>query len=314
MASTCSFCALMLLGPSPTEIDRARDTFDSLFHYEPGISEVVLVDDSLDGRSLKPLTDHFPPQVHLRVLKHPRRGKGLAVHGAMADGVLHALHAIHDEMKADFILKLDSDALVIAPFTKRVCAFFHLHPNAGMAGQYDLEYDGSPRSQQPWVDFMRLLIQPIRIYRPAPNSVVLWLSVFGRRKAIRNMLESALSHGHIPGHNVQGGSYVLSRDTLRRMNDHQYFDHAGAWQNIRIPEDVIISTYVGASGKTLHGLSGPGQVFGVQCFGLPAPKEVLSANTNAIIHSIKNTAEPEQAIRTYFAALRSPQSAPSVQM
>src|SRR4029450_3940147 len=140
---------VMLVGPTEQEVCRAADTLDSVWAYEPEVAWCVLVDDSVDDRNL---TRRFrcPPTTAAVGIPNPRRGRGTGILGGACAGMLSALSWIHAHADPRFCLKLDTDALVIAPFVEKIARTFEAAPGLGMLGSFDMACDGPGRGVRPW--------------------------------------------------------------------------------------------------------------------------------------------------------------------
>src|SRR5688572_11576196 len=108
-----SAAVLMAVGPGDREVDRAADVLDSILHHEPGIDAILLVDDAPAERDLAAVVGRGRPSV--AVTANPRDGEGLGLWGGLAAGMLHGYGWLQREVQPDLVLKLDTDALVIAP-------------------------------------------------------------------------------------------------------------------------------------------------------------------------------------------------------
>src|SRR5688500_9072730 len=122
---------LMAVGPGDGEVARADDVIASILHHEPGLGSILLVDDAPAERDLHAALAHHGAV--LSVTANPRDGQGHGLWGGLAAGMLHGYGWLQREVQPDLVLKLDTDALVIAPFVERVAAIFD-DQTVGMAG------------------------------------------------------------------------------------------------------------------------------------------------------------------------------------
>src|SRR5262245_44130884 len=142
-----NFACAIAVGPDPSEIDRTADLTDSLRAFEPGPWTLVTVDDAESDRSLAQKF-RIPEQCIAVSVPHPKRdqrvqykrGKGICA------AILAAFSYIaRNAIDARFVLKLDTDALVIAPFAEKITAALDANRAAGMLGAYDRTPTGEPR-------------------------------------------------------------------------------------------------------------------------------------------------------------------------
>ena len=297
-----NFCAIIPFGPGETEIQRVRDLLDSLWTYEPLTPLVVLIDDGGEDREIESsLTP--PPACKIVRLRNPRKGRGVGATSGLSAGMLFALAWIERNVpNLSFVVKLDTDALVVAPFAERIEHAFAANPGAGMAGLYDRLCDGQVRDQSSFQKMLRKLSSPAAVWRrPAIPGQYLTLHFFGRGATIRDQIRDAIAAGYRPAEFILGGAYAVSGEAIRRMERKGYFADSLLWLHTHFSEDVVLSMYTCGAGLRLLGLAADGQPFAVQHYGLPDTPERLIARGYAIVHSLKS--DPylsEEALRSVF--------------
>jgi hypothetical protein len=197
---------VMLVGPGQKEIDRTADTLDSIWAYEPHVAWCVLIDDSLHDRDLARRFS-IPPTTNAVSIMNPRYGRGIGILGGGCTGSLSALSWIHKHTSASFSLKLDTDALVIAPFVEKIQRAFDAMPVVGMLGSYDIACDGSKRDFSGWGREVRKWSAPLMFRGTRRNSVGICNLIFGgdrlssevtfrqRSRRLRGFLGDDQSHG-----------------------------------------------------------------------------------------------------------------------
>ena len=104
------FVVAIPVGPSEADAGRARDLLDSLRAHEPRARRIVLVDDALEPRE-------WPEGV--TAIPNPRNGRGIGTLGGTCTATLAALAWAHENAPGAWVMRLDSDALVIGPFAER---------------------------------------------------------------------------------------------------------------------------------------------------------------------------------------------------
>ncbi|HMO25433.1 MAG TPA: hypothetical protein PKB10_04120 [Tepidisphaeraceae bacterium] len=305
MPDTPEYAVLLAVGPRPDEIDRVRDLVAAIGHYEPGRCAFVMVDDVPTPRGLDKLID-FPPHIRPIVAHHPRhgqviiykRGKGIC------SAILLCLQIAARQTRADFVLKLDTDSHVIAPFSQKIRTAFAANPTVGEIGAYTLTPNNTPR------DFSRNGSN-IQSRHALPRFD--WKHPIRSMKArrdplaarLRRHIDDAVANGYVYGEHCLGGGYAISRPCLDAMNARGYLDDPSLWLAIDCPEDVMAGLYVKAAGFGIANHVGTNEVFGVRHMGLPYPPEELVQRGYSVIHAVKNdpnVSEPD--IRAYFAKRR----------
>lgn len=298
------FGAVIPLGPSEYEIERTQDLLDSLFHYEPEVSAVVLID---DGGTDRKLAEKFrvPPGVGIVSVFNDRRGRGIGATSGLAAGMLLALRRLRAECgEISFAVKLDTDALVIAPFAQRLSKRFTARQGSGMAGLFEAHCDGTPRDFLKFGKMARKLSAPAAVWRrPVSRWSFFTLHLWGARATVRRQILTALACGYRAGEFILGGAYAVTGEAIRRMADAGFFDDPQIWLGTHFSEDAVLSMYVRAVGLELTGMED--DLFGEQQIGLPDSPENLVARGYGIIHSLKGDERfSETELREFFRARR----------
>jgi hypothetical protein len=264
--STFSIAVVMPVGPGSAEADRAADTIASIRAWEPQVRWIVLIDDGAEARDLGEIT-----------LQHPLRDTTAGLFDRIAAATLAGFGWVARETDADMVMKIDADALVIAPFANRLADATADH-GVGLVGSYDRDCNGEPRSFRPWI---------FRIWTAGV-----------RNRRVRQLIREARSHGYVWGEHALGCAVAVPRRTLDRLplDDPRLFVGTG------LGDDPVLGLLVRAAGRRL---TGDGGVFAVGWRGLPDTPERLAERGYSIIHSVKNDkAISETEIRQYFAAAR----------
>jgi hypothetical protein len=297
-----SFAVVVPVGPQPLEVERLIDLAESLAAYETGPAWFVMVDDSPVRRSLQDIIE-LPPGLTSIALHHVRDHRPVRFRhgGGLCSPVLTALKWVQANTNARFVLKLDTDSLVINPVCERLSRVFDVNPSLGMVGAHTLSPDGSKRL---W-DFhgatvMRMLKPPFDWRRP--------LRGFRGEEPTNEqaaLIRRALANGYEPGEHCLGGGYALSRTMLDRMAEAGYLDEPRQWTQVDLAEDVMIGIHARAVGSSLANQVRPGEVFGVRYQGLHALPKQLVEEGFGVIHSVKNDSRmTEPDIRAFFKRRR----------
>ena len=295
----------MAVGPGDREVARAGDVLDSVLHHEPTVDSILLVDDAPRERDLAAALGPGRPAV--AVTANPRDGAGHGLWGGLAAGMLHGYGWLHREVQPDLVLKVDTDALVIAPFAERIATVL-ADPDVGMAGTFSRHCDGRPRPLDRW-DFRvrrrRFPVRPFREGDSAEGRLRLRHTLWGDPATLRRRIATARRNGYGYGEHCLGGAYAVPGRFLERMGDRGWFDDWPAWVPLDIGEDVCIGVYVRAVGLSCVDANRPGEPFGVEYRDLPLPPEELVGAGYAVVHSIKDQdGRTEAEIRQHFAAQR----------
>jgi hypothetical protein len=297
------FGVVIPAGPSPQEFDRIVDVMTSLHHFEPGVTRVVIVNDEHTGRddlmaAAGPLADRTT------IIENPRDPAADGWSEGVLVGIASGLQElVRSEPDLDWVLRMDSDALAIAPFDAAVSERFASDPTIGMVGTYLHDIDGTPRDFGRTGVPVRRLHMPISLWK-AQRTVKTSLVGIGRQR--NRVIDAARRRGGYQwGEHCQGGAYGLSMAAVRAVADEGWLD-CELWKGSYVSEDLIMSIQILALGYRMEGMSSPGEPFAVRHVGLSAPPRALHDAGYAIVHSLKgNEGRSEDEVREEFRALRS---------
>jgi hypothetical protein len=289
------FVALIPVGPSDRDVDRLAHTVDALRRAEPSAPiTLVVVDDAPAARDLRDvLRGEDVRIVRTKVWEGVRllQPDPLAAHVA---GTLDGLR-VAAGLDPDFVLKLDVDALTIAPFAERIRQAFDADDRLGVVGSYDHTCTGGRRDWTVWERPIERLSGPIHVTRmtrlrlPRPQ----WRLQRHRRR-MQALIDEACEHGYSPGAHCMGGAYAVSRAFLARPD----LLDSTPWLRSGLGEDVTVGILCHAAGLGMRSLVGPGEPFGVAHEGLPASPAWLRERGYSIVHSIRRpTPSDEEELR-----------------
>lgn len=302
------FAILTPVGRDTEEVFRLRLLLKSIIKHEPSVRWIVLVDDDeLHDRHL----DRLLPKAqgcNVVVLKNPRKGLGNGFLGGLAVGVMYGLSWIYENTSAAFAVKLDSDALVIAPFASDVAEVFDNDGQIGQIGVIGRTCNRSDRSygyelgvKSPLIEMLDRCLANAEQQGGVASPGAADNDSRQRFSRVQHHVTRARSYGYSWLSYCQGGGYAVSRELLRRLRDNKCFVDYEAWTGMAVGEDVVVSMYVHSVGMRLCDRSMDHQPFGVHWRGLPFHPETLIAKRFAIIHSLKNNpAYKENAVYSYF--------------
>jgi glycosyl transferase family 2 len=141
------FTVFVPVGPGESERESLADTLDSLRAHAPGGEmRLILIDDSPRPRSLERLC---PGASTIRTGLWDTRGPDPL--SAMTAGTIEALK----RAQGDFVLKLDTDAVVIAPFAESIHSILSRDRSIGIIGAFDRAAAGGTRDWSMWPPLIR---------------------------------------------------------------------------------------------------------------------------------------------------------------
>ena len=274
------------VGPAPEDEARTLDLLDALRAYEPGARDVVLVDDATGGPR------RWPDGV--TVLPNPRAGRGIPTLGGTTVATLTALRHAHAHHPGDWVLRLDSDALVVGPVQDAVEAAWQ--PGDGVLGSCHRTPHGTARD-----------VSDIR-HEVARHARAVWATRTPARRPlyvrpaephVRGVLRQALDAGYDPGEHCIAAGCAISAALVRATADRGWLDEPRRWLHAKLGDDMVLGAMARACGLRLRDLHA---VFGVQHVGLPGTPEELLARGHAVVHAVKGDGQAEA--RATFRAAR----------
>jgi hypothetical protein len=288
------YALVVPLGPAASEHRRFHDLVDSLITYERGPRLCVTVDSAPRPRNIAP-RNGLAGSCRFHTLRAPYRGQGEPLLGQLSAGILLALRTVDQAGSFEFVLRMDTDALVIGPFRDAVLALLAAHPDAGMLGTL-----GCTCRREAWY---------YGCENTATSDVVSALDASQAAdrgvERIRSHLRLAIENGYTGKEYCQGGVCVLSSSMISRLSAMGSLDHPEDWLPLAVPEDVMLGMYARTVALRSIDASLPGQPFANHWGGLPYTPAELVKRGSCLIHSVKGDPRYSEAeIRSYFRALR----------
>jgi hypothetical protein len=295
---------LLCVSSDNREVNRLRDLMDSLLAFEPGLARFCLFVDDAPDRDLTQELE-LPATCACASIPNPRTGRGEGRIGGLATGVIAGLSYLHRYFNhVDFVLKLDTDSLIIGPFYSAIARV--LAPDVGLVGalghtcrrdnaDYGREYSGASC----FIEFLKAVRN-----RPHAHLNDLNLAAIpGASEACTDIAE-AMRNGFKYDEYCQGGGYVISPAMLNGMAGKGYFVNPTRWLYLPFGEDMVVGMYAWSLRLRIVDLSDIGQPFGVQGIGLPYDPEDLLRRGYSIIHSLKDDRYSENGLREFFRNTR----------
>jgi hypothetical protein len=297
------YAIALAIGPNPKETERTRDLIDSINAFAPEPAVFVMIDDAAEDRHLD-TTLSFPSQLKTVSLHHPRHGAPPQKF-TKSKGICAAIQTAFawiakNSPDVNFVLKLDTDALIIAPFYKQIESVIDASPNVGMIGAYDKTPNGDARDISNNAKTVQALHEPGSFLQSLKYKVS-----NDHRAVISRHISVARQHGYQYGEHCLGGAYAVSGELPRRMHAAGYLDNPARWLSIDCPEDVMVGIYTRAVGMGFKSFVDRNEAFGIRYKGLADSPEKLVERGYSVIHSVKNDASfTEEQIREFFQARR----------
>lgn len=310
-----TFAVYIPIGPSQLELARADDLLDSIEAYEPSTGLVILADHGATARNFARLRSRHQ-QIAIETIRpccQDHRGTWL---GAGCVSNLMVLDFIASAGEYDFVVKLDLDALVIAPFANTISHALACSPKWGIVGTLGTSANRATRTYKFDAQSEYLLRQAIAVSDRLSHGshdidnreLVMWNLFTARQiedfRDVCRELAPVFQKGYNGAH-CQGGAYAISRSFVREMKSRGFLNSPLRWLYLPIVEDRMMGAYCAAVDLVLGDFSAPGEPFGVQAGGLPHSPQELVDMGYSIIHSLKgNNGQSESEIRAWYKARR----------
>jgi hypothetical protein len=283
------------------------DLLDSLHWYEGNADcRIYLLEDDADLQSV--LAEKLAAQ-SFQVVSNPRKRHGDGWAGRLTAGLLTAYkHVLDENIPFDFVLRLDTDALIIETFSDRIRQILRQSPSVGVIGsvRYLREPERVRKDTEQIARAIDKLAQSFTVWRRTPvGHPFLQTALVPSSRMIRNIILRARSHGYQVGFQCCGGAFALPLRTLSALRAAGFLQHPTAWLRTPLGDDCVLALMVKACGLEIKDCGDPRQPFAVRYQGLPDSPENLAIADYAIIHSVKDRGDlREDSIRAFFRGRR----------
>lgn len=296
------FCVLMPVGPASQDVDRLCDVLESVRAFEDSQDiHLVVIDDSARPRPLPLDADDWASLDIVRTALWNATPPD--PYSAMVAGTLDGARAASAH-RPDFVLKLDTDALLIGPVSKELRVAFTDH-RVGIVGSYTHTCTGAQREWTGWKTKLVRAQLPVSL---VPNRTIRPRSIKAAR-SVRDLLTRARANGYELGEHCLGGAYAIGPALLARGD---LFDWR-PWVGTGLSEDVVLGLLTAVAGLTMRGSVAPGEVFALAWQGLPLPPGEILARGYSVVHSVRDQPFGTEAeLRAYFRRRRTGQAASTV--
>jgi glycosyltransferase involved in cell wall biosynthesis len=283
-----TFAALIFVGPG--ELD-AKRLLNSLIRYEPTVQTIVIIDDN----SKQNFDVIVPAKATDRtvILPSPRNGRGYWWQGGLCVGLTEGLRWIGENRTVDFVVRLDTDALVISPFADRVSNAFDADSKIGLLGTWDkYAFNGAQRlphehTNKVLPDILKKASRPFAIWRHSECPTRIQCSLFKNDRLVRSIIHAAIQNGYQLGDFLQGSGYAICGRLVLDLSTHRLTASPLAFLHQFYGEDVLATLFCYAMDYYPQGCNQPGEVFGVGNQRLPATIPELLEAQYGVVHSIK---------------------------
>jgi len=302
------FAVLIPVGPGEQEIQRFRDVLGSLFYYESSCTNVVIIDDTPDSRHLenlvKAIADSHGRAPEIKVFVNPRKSRGEGWSGGMCASVAQGTQWVSEACNVDFMLRLDTDSLVIAPFSEMVKSKFDSDKSLGQIGTFRRHINGTQRIKRDSEGLITPFLKTFTVKRYGRQKWHVIFTLAGRDRFRKATILRALNNNYALGEFCQGGGYAVSKMMLLALRENGFLDDINLFLDFYIGEDVVMTIFCYACGLKAADFNQDGQAFGVEMGILNQPKDLLKRGYG-VIHSIKSS-DPavESSIRSFYRSMR----------
>ena len=292
------FAVVIALGPGEMEELRFRDLLDALRCFEPSdCVGVVLVDDGERGSEFIEKLSSYPPVFRI---PNPRNGRGDPWKGGLTVGVISGLSFVQSRLTPEYVLKLDSDSLVIAPFHAELAEQFRAGERIGLLGaRVHRDVPAQAGSAEYWG--RQILKSTNRHSITRQPKLEIGINFGPAAASLRCLLREAYKNGYSLGETCIGGGYALRSEALHSMYRLGVLSPSLRFIKLQLTEDVFVSLATRAAGFELKDLNDSGEVFGVAWNGLPGSPAELLEQKRSVIHSVKSSEGfEEKSLRAFF--------------
>jgi hypothetical protein len=292
------------LGAGTREFERLRDTLSALAVYGHGLKTLIILSDTPDSADAEQALAAARPKCPfpIELWRSAALDTNLPFPARITYATGRAYAEIFRRHPGCAVLKMDSDALVIAPFVERLSQVVTAHPEAGLFGSVNLSSNGTVSASNSWRPLILAMSRPLARIRGRPWREALWIGLWGARAQLRRWIKTSLATGHMPGDHAQGGLMVLSPAGVKALAELREMCDVDFAREYWITDDVLVGHILVAMGLKLHPLNAPGDVIGACWRGFPGyhPHGAL-ARGHALIHSVKDHDKiTEAGTRAFF--------------
>jgi hypothetical protein len=298
---TVRFVLLIPCGPSPSCALGFSEICEGASAYSEGAElEIWCVNDGNDPKVLAAAAERNG-LVH-RILPHPFAGRGNHWLGRLNAGLVYGMRLAVAERPGWHILRLDTDALIIGPWERRLLVAAQ-KTDVGLIGSNNLGSEGQPLSGDWWQTRLYRHRKFISRADDGPGLRIAWRP--SSRMLTQTIRAAFRQVGQSP-HPINGGVYAIPAHALSRLATLPLFRPEVCFEINSFTEDVLIGQCVLAVGSKFLVQNEPGDVIASCWKGLAAPTlPALVERGCSLIHSLKDHPPFREAeTRDFFRARR----------
>lgn len=295
----------MAVGPGPEELERLADLSESISVHAPGVSRLVLIDDANRPEALRQSTHASLRERAAWVPTSPVHDP-VGWRDRLTTGIWKAFRHLAEAGSWEFVLKVDTDSLLIAPPEAGIRQRFAQADRPALIGAY---YTTTTASDDGWKNFEPFVVQLRRWFAryrdPVTQKTKFYLGCGPRGFRRRAMLKRALRHGYIPSEHCQGGGYALAGEALAKAHRAGLWRDEYLWTSTALGEDTALALSLKSLGLTIGAGNRKGEPFGVIYRGLVARPEELLKSGFSVIHCLRgDKMHSEEELRKIFGLAR----------
>jgi len=246
------------------------DLVSAIARHEPRAPAAVLVVDDAPRRDWPAGTT---------VIANPRAGRGIGTLGGTCAATFAGLAWAHAHHPGSWVLRLDTDALVIGPYAARVEE--RMRPDDGIIGSCHITCNGERRDVSRIGREVRRHALPVWAFARPPRRPHYVARAEPRTRAI---IRAARRQGYAPGEHCIAAGCAITPALIAAAAARGWLDAPERYIRQRLGDDMLLGAMCRAAGLALRDAT---DIFGIAHVGLPDTPENLVARGFAVIHSTK---------------------------
>jgi len=188
-------------------------------------------------------------------------------------------------------VKIDADAVVCRNgFIEEAQRFFRKNPGVGQVGQVFTNIVGLPLKNRGWENYFKNRFKPVGMLKLWIKYILEGYNPFkawSKTRQFKDLIQTARSNGWPDGCFAIGGSYMLRKTVVERMEEHDLLLNSALCFIPDVGEDVLMTPHVYYLGYTAMDSIGENGLFAVYGEELIAPPEEFKKDGNYIVHPLK---------------------------
>lgn len=188
-------------------------------------------------------------------------------------------------------IKIDADAVITRHgFIEKSQKFFRENPSCGQAGQVFTNIIGLPLENKGWKNYFEARVKPMGMLKLFARYILegcgpLKSAVLSIR--FKNILKKARRNGYIDGSFAIGGSYMLRKSVIEKMEKNDLLLNSPFCFIPDVGEDVLMTPHVYYVGYEVADHVGKDGLFAIYGEELIVNPTKLKKSGNYIVHPLK---------------------------